>query len=290
TQPFSALCWAHGNERVLAACGSHVYTIWITHKSLPSMLTLCQMKIKEHMLNSSLQNIDKLCLPNNLKENLQSFYRSTIKGFLPNQKTLRSFVCNPLKSHLRLQCTMKRIDNETESSSTIPTTNLSGATYVLYLEYLGGLIPLLTAKRTSKICPDFIIFDPQMKTNQSTSSSKAPSRKRHFSSFKSRSDTFHNMSSILKQTKLSNNNRSSLITNRSSIYVADNAVNNNNGDDLVTNRSSSGCSSDDDSEVEQELKRDDGSRNDSQEKSSKKKTTMAKVVKHKHAPTSNRLS
>ncbi|CAF3471176.1 unnamed protein product [Rotaria socialis] len=286
TQPLSALCWAHGNERVLAACGSHVYTIWITHKPLPSMLTLCQMKIKEYMLNSSLQHIDKLCLPNNLKENLQSFYRSTIKGFLPDQKTLRSFVCNPLKSHLRLQCTMKRIDNETENSSAIPTTNLSGATYVLYLEYLGGLIPLLTAKRTSKICPDFIIFDPQMKTNQSTSSSRTPSRKRHFSSFKSRSDTFHNMSSIRKQTKLSNNSRSSLITNRNSIYVADNAVNNNNGDDLVTNRSSSGCSSDNDSDVEQELKHDDGSRKNSQEKSSKKKATMTKVVKHKH---NNRL-
>ncbi len=278
-------------EIIFAACGSYVYTIWITHKPLPSMLTLCQMKIKENLLNNSLQNIDKLFLPNNLRQNLQTFYRSTIKGFLPDQKFLRSFVCNPLKSHLRLQCTMKRIDNETENSSTIPTTtttNLSGATYVLYLEYLGGLIPLLTAKRVSKICPDFIIFDPQIKTNHLSlsSSSKIHSRKKHFSSFKSRSNTFHTMPSV-QQTKFSTNNnnnnntnRSSLISNRNSIYVADNGLN-NNGDDLITNKSSSGCSSENDSEIEDEQQQYDGKRNNLQEKRSRKKTT-SKIVKHKH--------
>jgi hypothetical protein len=226
------------------------------------------MKIKECLLNNSLQNLDKLFLPNNLKQTLQNFYRSTIKGFLPDQKCLRSFVCNPLKSHLRLQCTMKRIDNETENSSTIPTTtNLSGATYVLYLEYLGGLIPLLTAKRVSKICPDFIIFDPQIKANHLSysSSSKLRSQKRHFSSF-----------------KLLNNNRSSLITNRNSIYVAENGVN-NNGDDLITNKSSSGCSSENDSDIgEEEEEQFNGKGNSLQEKRSRKKTTTSKIVKHKH--------
>ena len=222
-----------------------------------------------------------------LKENLQNFYRSTIKGFLPDQKCLRSFVCNPLKSHLRLQCTMKRIDNETENSSTIPTTtNLSGATYVLYLEYLGGLIPLLTAKRVSKICPDFIIFDPQIKTphlSSLSSSSKIRSQKRHFSSFKSRSNTFHNMTSVQQQTKLLNNNRSSLITNRNSIYVAENGVNIND-DDVVTNKSSSGCSSENDSDIgEEEVEEQvNGKRNNLQPKHSRKKTTTSKVMKHKH--------
>ncbi|CAF4212341.1 unnamed protein product, partial [Rotaria sordida] len=43
---------------------------------------------------------------------------------------------------------MKRIDNEIENSST--KTNLSGAIYILYLEFLDGLIPLLTTKRVSK--------------------------------------------------------------------------------------------------------------------------------------------
>lgn len=37
----------------------------------------------------------------------------------------------------------------------------SGTCYTLYLEYLGGLLPLLKGKRTSKIRPEFVIFDPQ---------------------------------------------------------------------------------------------------------------------------------
>lgn len=31
-----------------------------------------------------------------------------------------------------------------------------------FLEYLGGLVPLLKGKKTSKIRPEFVIFDPQV--------------------------------------------------------------------------------------------------------------------------------
>lgn len=34
--------------------------------------------------------------------------------------------------------------------------------YTLFLEYLGGLVPLLKGKRTSKLKPEFVIFDPQV--------------------------------------------------------------------------------------------------------------------------------
>ena len=248
------------------------------------MLTLCQMKIKEHLLNNSLQNLDRLTLPNNLQENLFRFYRSTIKGFLPDPKSLRSFVCHPLKPHLRLQCTMKRIDHETDNPSAMNATNFSGAIYVLYLEYLGGLILLLTAKRVSKICPDFIIFDPQIKSNHvsfPSSASKSEARRRTLSSIRSRSNTFHNMSAI-QQPKQSPSNRPSLITNRNSIYVAEHGVN-QHGDDTTTHRSSSGCSSDNDSDNDHTDEQDDyeGSNDRRQEKWTRKKTT-SKVVKQKH--------
>ncbi|CAF0999897.1 unnamed protein product [Rotaria sordida] len=284
TQPLTALCWAHGNEIVFVACGSFVYTIWIIHKSLPSMFTLCQMKIKQSLLNNSLQNFDKLYLPNNLKQNLFYLFRSTIKGFLPDHKNLRSFVCNPLKSHLRLQCTMKRIDNEIENiSSTQTTNNLSGAIYVLYLEYLGGLIPLLTAKRISKICPDFIIFDPQIKTNDLslnssllTPSSKLLTKKK-FLSLRRHSNTLNNLSNIQQSKFINNNNnnnsnnRTVLIGNRNSIYVAETNVHHGNENITIT-KSSSGCSSENDSDDE-----NDGNMSDLQEKQSRKKT----IIKNK---------
>lgn len=39
--------------------------------------------------------------------------------------------------------------------------NNVGTCYTLYLEHLGGLVPLLKGKKTSKIRPEFVIFDPQ---------------------------------------------------------------------------------------------------------------------------------
>lgn len=36
-----------------------------------------------------------------------------------------------------------------------------GVSYTLYLEHLGGLVPLLKGRRISKIRPEFVIFDPQ---------------------------------------------------------------------------------------------------------------------------------
>lgn len=41
------------------------------------------------------------------------------------------------------------------------SSSSSGTCYTLYLEYLGGLVPLLKGRRTSKIRPEFVIFDPQ---------------------------------------------------------------------------------------------------------------------------------
>lgn len=42
--------------------------------------------------------------------------------------------------------------------STPPST----VCYVLYMEYLGGLVPLLKGKRISILKPEFVIFDPQV--------------------------------------------------------------------------------------------------------------------------------
>lgn len=254
-QPLTALCWAHGNDIVFVACGSFVYTIWINHQALPSMLTICQMKLRRFISKTSRDILEQDSLPSNLKDNLLRLYPSIIKGFLPDPKNLRAFVCQPLKSHLRLQCTMKRLEQDAENSSR--TSNLSGATYVLYLEYLGGLIPLLTAKRISKICPDFIIFDPQTKPTEhfstQTSENVEPLKKSSFFSFKSRSNTCYNMNNV-NQRKISSTtttNRSSLIGNRNSIYVAQ-KLTNADRQTIVRCSTRSETSSDDDDEEDED--------------------------------------
>lgn len=77
-----------------------------------------------------------------------------LKCCVPDLKSLREFVSRPPACSTRLHCTMIRHDDESNLSS--------GTCYTLYLEYLGGLVPLLKGKRTSKIRPEFVIFDPQV--------------------------------------------------------------------------------------------------------------------------------
>ena len=46
------------------------------------------------------------------------------------------------------------------SGSAIQSNTTSA--YTLYLEHLGGFLPILKGKRVSKIRPEFIIYDPQL--------------------------------------------------------------------------------------------------------------------------------
>ena len=76
-----------------------------------------------------------------------------LQGYIPDPYKLREFVCIPPPGNERLHCTMIRHGDES-----------SGGHYTLYLEYLGGLIPLLKGKRASKLRPEFVIYDPKIKT------------------------------------------------------------------------------------------------------------------------------
>ena len=37
---------------------------------------------------------------------------------------------------------------------------VTGSNYTIYLEHLGGFLPILKGKKTSKLKPEFVIFDP----------------------------------------------------------------------------------------------------------------------------------
>jgi len=74
-----------------------------------------------------------------------AFFRCSV----PEPRELRRFVSRPPPGGNRLHCTMLR-----HAVEPVPC-------YTLYLEYLGGLVPLLKGRRISKIRPEFVIFDPQ---------------------------------------------------------------------------------------------------------------------------------
>lgn len=43
-----------------------------------------------------------------------------------------------------------------------------GPCYTLYLEHLGGLVPILKGRRISKLRPEFVIMDPKMDNKAGT--------------------------------------------------------------------------------------------------------------------------
>lgn len=69
---------------------------------------------------------------------------------VPEEHRIREFVCRPPPANTRLYCTMIRREDEdvSDADSAVIDPNAaassgSGVAFVLYLEFLGGLIPLL---------------------------------------------------------------------------------------------------------------------------------------------------
>uniref|UniRef100_A0ABM5FZM9 Tubby-related protein 4 isoform X2 n=1 Tax=Pogona vitticeps TaxID=103695 RepID=A0ABM5FZM9_9SAUR len=71
---------------------------------------------------------------------------------IPDPNNMRDFVSYPTSGNERLHCTMKRTEDDPE---------VGGPCYTLYLEYLGGLVPILKGRRVSKLRPEFVIMDPK---------------------------------------------------------------------------------------------------------------------------------
>lgn len=118
---------------------------------------MCRLKIQQNLTSET--QLAKLPLPGKLKTNIANLFAQTIRCGVPDMKHLREFVSRPPENG-RLHCTIIRHDEDANQSS--------GTCYTLYLEFMGGLIPILKGKRMSKIRPEFVIFDP---TDEHVSSS-----------------------------------------------------------------------------------------------------------------------
>lgn len=107
-------------------------------------------------------SIETLPLPEAIKMSMRELYSHTIQSHLPDYRRFREFVFRPPPADTRLYCTLVREDD--------PSTTTGGleSTYILYLEYLGGLVPLLKGKRSSKLKPEFVIYDPQEESERPT--------------------------------------------------------------------------------------------------------------------------
>ena len=78
-----------------------------------------------------------------------------LQGYMPNPHKLREFVCMPPPQSERFYCTLMKQEDENQ-----------GGHYTLYLEFLGGLVPLLKGKRASKLRPEFVVYDPKIRAGK----------------------------------------------------------------------------------------------------------------------------
>uniref|UniRef100_A0A1B0CQE9 SOCS box domain-containing protein n=1 Tax=Lutzomyia longipalpis TaxID=7200 RepID=A0A1B0CQE9_LUTLO len=154
SSPVSALTWGHNDKRIFIATGNHVHIAWVSRK-IASLQLLCRLQIQSSLPSEAF--LARLPLPSRIKSLIGNLFAQTIRCCVPDAKSLREFVSRPPVCSTRLHCTMIRHDDDSNLSS--------GTCYTLYLEYLGGLVPLLKGKRTSKIRPEFVIFDPQVESS-----------------------------------------------------------------------------------------------------------------------------
>ncbi|XP_064553224.1 tubby-related protein 4 isoform X2 [Drosophila montana] len=150
----SAITWGHNDKRLFIATGTQVHIAWVSRR-VASLQLLCRLQIQASVGSEML--LPLLPLPSRIKSLIGNLFAQTIRCCVPDLKSLRDFVSRPPLCSTRLHCTMIRHDDDSNLSS--------GTCYTLYLEYLGGLVPLLKGKRTSKIRPEFVIFDPQVNDN-----------------------------------------------------------------------------------------------------------------------------
>ncbi|KOX69458.1 Tubby-related protein 4 [Melipona quadrifasciata] len=144
--PVSALTWGHNDRRLFVATGARIHAAWVSRR-VGSLQLLSRLAVRASLTRES--SVQQLPLPPRLRASVAALFASTIRCFVPEPRELRRFVSRPPPGGGRLHCTMLR-----HAVEPVPC-------YTLYLEYLGGLIPLLKGRRTSKIRPEFVIFDPQ---------------------------------------------------------------------------------------------------------------------------------
>uniref|UniRef100_A0A672NPF6 Tubby-related protein 4-like n=1 Tax=Sinocyclocheilus grahami TaxID=75366 RepID=A0A672NPF6_SINGR len=148
-RPISALCWGHRDSRLFLASGPALYVLRVEHR-VASLQLLCRQVIASAVHEE--KDVAKLSMPSRLSTSVSSAFTSTVKPPIPDPNNMRDFVSYPTSGNERLHCTMKRTEDNPE---------VGGPCYTLYLEYLGGLVPILKGRRISKLRPEFVIMDPK---------------------------------------------------------------------------------------------------------------------------------
>ncbi|KAK5966921.1 Tub domain-containing protein [Trichostrongylus colubriformis] len=139
-KPLSALTWAHEGRVVIVAAGGHL-AIGKLLLGVPFLFDLVTYELWRY-LGSESKKVDSLPIPVKEKNALRSLDHHIIRCRIPRIDNLCSFVCSA--SEARCYCTIKPLSRGSHS-------------YVLCMEHLGGLVPLLVGRQVNRFLPQFHI-------------------------------------------------------------------------------------------------------------------------------------
>ncbi|VDD92655.1 unnamed protein product [Enterobius vermicularis] len=136
----TALTWAHDDQIIILACGGCLAVGHVV-VGVPSLFSLVTYNLWL-MVKSSTRAIDNLPVPVRERNAIKEFNHHIIKCRVPSRYELIGKVCTP--SEWRWYCTIKPVPNKAH-------------TYVLCMEHMGGLVPVLIGRQTNRIIPQFQI-------------------------------------------------------------------------------------------------------------------------------------
>ncbi|CAJ0930296.1 unnamed protein product, partial [Mesorhabditis belari] len=154
-RPLSAFTWAHNGKTIVVAAGGHVVVgkrldvvleeeneAAVSGKVLmgvPSLFNLVTYAVWRE-LGASSRRVDRLPLPNREKESIKLLDHHIIRCRIPRSDDLCKFVCTV---------------NDARSYCTIRPLTRGSHSYVLCMEHMGGLVPLLVGRQVNRFLPQF---------------------------------------------------------------------------------------------------------------------------------------
>ncbi|KAI6238349.1 Tubby-related protein 4 [Aphelenchoides fujianensis] len=135
--------WAHDDEAVIVASGGSL-AIGRVRAGVPALSELIAYQTWLS-LGRTARDVDRLGLPQRSCNIIRRFDRHIIRCRIPSYERMCRFVCEP--TFYRWYCTIVPV----------PKKNFH---YMLCLEHLGGLIPILLGRQINRVIPQFVISLP----------------------------------------------------------------------------------------------------------------------------------
>jgi hypothetical protein len=152
----TSVCWGLSDSRLFVAAGQEIHTAIVEKTSVASLQDLSKHTVAGKLKHED--DVSLLPLPTSLKQSLSSCFYRTIQGFDPEMMDQFEFVTYPpSNSHHRLFCTMVCHSDDPHIARKRSVATSHFTRYTLYIEYLGGLVPILKGHRTNRLKPTFSI-------------------------------------------------------------------------------------------------------------------------------------